>query len=810
MQRKMLVAIGASGVVSVALAVVVNVATDTAPRWIVAIRPWAWVLVIALGLAAIVLAAWQRRLDAPKSPAGSSSQPGCGGPREIPRDISEFTGRDNELARLNALARKGGIAAIAGKPGVGKSALVVHAAHLLSERYPDGQIFLDLQGMGGTPLPVQAGMLHVIRSFTDVPVVGDDDERLAVRYRSVLSAKRAILILDDAENEAQVRSLLPPNDGCLVLITSRKVMAALTEAPPPLILSTLDEEDALAMLSAICGKSRIEAEPEASRTLIQQCGALPLALRIVAARLRVRPHWSVAALVTRLSDERRRLDELKVADLEVRACIALSYTDLPESCAKPFRRLSAIPGRDFGPETAGAATGSASAAAQVVLEQLADFQLLEAQSATRYRYHDLIRLFAAERFRDEESVTEQKAVLRRILTAYTVQLDAAADAMNVSSLVGARALPQAPAGNWPVAIPFRNWEVEASRWLQLERVNLIAAIYAAEKFDSVITWKLAQALLPYLENRSSSAELHAVLKVAERAASRLDDPDPAMAVLYYRGRVARLSGKPTEAIGALRDSAQYFLAAGKNAEASEILLTLGQTYRENRLPGDGADALATAFQIRFASHDRAGAAGVLIEIAVIVKEQGRYEDAAHILQFAISLITEDPGTAQSQVRLAWAHENLGATLKHLSRADEAAIHHRASLAVFTELGHLRGQAYAVRNLGDLALRAGALQEAREKYTRSLLLFNELGDRRGGAQALAHLGMVQLRTGQWLRGVGALTQAAFLARRAQSLKTLLRQLRSANPKENPEAPEASDDPQLTRLIQLIESARKIDP
>ena len=130
--------------------------------------------------------------------------------------------------------------------------------------------------------------------------------------------------------------------------------------------------------------------------------------------------------------------------------------------------------------------------------------------------------------------------------------------------------------------------------------------------------------------------------------------------------------------------------------------------------------------------------------------------------------------------------------------------------MFTELGHLRGQAYAVRNLGDLALRAGALQEAREKYTRSLLLFNELGDRRGGAQALAHLGMVQLRTGQWLRGVGALTQAAFLARRAQSLKTLLRQLRSANPKENPEAPEASDDPQLTRLIQLIESARKIDP
>jgi tetratricopeptide (TPR) repeat protein len=382
--------------------------------------------------------------------------------------------------------------------------------------------------------------------------------------------------------------------------------------------------------------------------------------------------------------------------------------------------------------------------------------------------------------------------------------------MSVSSLVGARALPQATVGNWPVAIPFRNWEADASRWLQLERVNLIAAFYAAEKFDSIIALKLAQALLPYLENRSSRAELNAVLKAAERAASRLDNAEAAMAVLYYRGRVARLSGNPAEAIGALRDSAQYFLAAGKNAEASEILLTLGQTYRENRHLSDAAEALATAFQIRLAGHDRAGAAGVLIEIAVIVKEHGRYEDAAHILQFAISLITEDPATAQSEVRLAWAHENLGATLKHLGRADEAAIHHRASLAVFTRFGHLRGQAYAMRNLGDLALQAGALREAGEKYTRSLLLFSELGDRRGRAQALAHLGMVQLRTGHWLRAASALTHAAFLARRSGNLKILLRQLRSANPQETPGTQEPNDDPQLTRLVHLVESARKIDP
>ena len=508
-------------------------------------------------------------------------------------------------------------------------------------------------------------------------------------------------------------------------------------------------------------------------------------------------------LVGRLRDERRRLDELHVDDLEVRACIALSYTDLAPEQAATFRWLSVIPGRDFSPEIAGAAADLPPETCRRVLDDLADVQLVEQQNAHRYRFHDLIRLFARERGEDEESSAERGAALRRVLTRHGVQLDVAAEKMNVASSVDARALNSGSVRDAAVEVPFSAEESEAARWLQMERGNLLAALFTASQFDDGSAWWLARSMLIFLENRSSLGELGAVLAVAERSAQRLGGSDHIMAARYFRGRVERLSGRPKAAAADLRASAQYFSGHGRHGEASEIYLALGQVSRENGWLDEAANALATAFRLRVGNDDQPGAAGVLIEAAVLLKEYNQLDAAARVLESAVALLGPDSGLGHSQVRLAWAQENLGAILKRLGRTNEAILQHEASLAAFTDLGHVRGQAYATRNLGDLALVRGDLPEANRRYTRSLRLFRAVGDRRGEAQSLAHLALIAFRSGHWWHASRTLVQAVIAARRAHGAWLILRQLRRSSQQRGQATAGPTNAAALIQLVELVD-------
>jgi NB-ARC domain len=429
-----------AGLVPVGLAVAINVATGgRLPRPLAPYGAWAWPAVGILAMASAGLTAWQllqgTRKGGPEgddSAAGSyvdqagatiagrdlyqyqiGSHVSMGGevidkvvtidaargdvrvtaksnqtiPAQLPLDIADFTGREDELSALRRyVTRQAGsssaavpILTIKGKPGIGKSALAIHFAHELRPQFPDAQLFASLRGTD--PEPKRIAAIAVLGQFLRALGVQDAEipaalEDASARYRSELAGRRAVVVLDNAADEAQVRPLLPGSPGCVVLITSRGQLAALAGGAS-LTVDVLPEDDAIALLARLGGEDRIAADPADAIAVVRHCGYLPLALRIAGAKLGTRPAWTSAELAVRLADERRRLEELRVGDLAVRASFALSYQSLAPVQARVFRLLGLLDGPDMAPATVAALAETTLREAEGLLESLLDAHLLQ-------------------------------------------------------------------------------------------------------------------------------------------------------------------------------------------------------------------------------------------------------------------------------------------------------------------------------------------------------------------------------------------------------------------------------------------------
>lgn len=338
----------------------------------------------------------------------------------LPADIEDFTGRRTEVDKLLAelagtagLRRAVVISALAGKPGVGKSALAIHVAHRLRDRYPDAQLYVNLRGAESErldPYTALGGLLE------DLGLTGDtipaDIGRRSTMYRAQLAQRRALVVLDNACDEAQVRALMPGDSACAVIVTSRAPLGGL-EGVRLHALDVLDDAAAIELLGKIAGPKRVRAELEQAKQIVGMCGGLPLAIRIAAGLLAERPSWTLSKLAARLSDERQRLQELRLGDLEVRASFALSYDELDDDARRVFRRLSGLSGSDFGPGVAAALDDSDNSVAERVLERLADAQMLETSTEDRYHFHDLIALFARERANAEDRADDRALATSR-------------------------------------------------------------------------------------------------------------------------------------------------------------------------------------------------------------------------------------------------------------------------------------------------------------------------------------------------------------------------------------------------------------
>jgi len=417
-------------------------------------------------------------------------------PAQLPAVIADFVGRQRDLVRLRTqLSRTDDetvrVIAIVGKPGIGKTTLVVKVAQQLRSVFPDAQLQLNLRGTQALPLqPLEA--LIALLAAMDVPEkdVRRDLEDAAATYRSVLAGKRALIVLDDARDERQVRPLLPGSPNCAVLITSRSPLEGLAEAVVH-TLGLLTEGEALDLLAGLAGPDRVAADPTSAAEIVKYCGFLPLAVRIAGARLRKRSTWTVTTLAERLSDERRRLEELQAGDLAIRASFALSYRGLIPEDRRTFRRLGLLNVPTVTTDLAGAVVGRSQQRAAAALERLTDAQLLEPDQAGRYRFHDLLRLFALERAEAEEHPWARRWSRRRAYRWYLVAARQAERRMH-SSQPGTGHL-----GRRDALLASR---AHAQTWMAIERSNLVAV--AAQAAADPLTRRLSRRLATVLDRTS--------------------------------------------------------------------------------------------------------------------------------------------------------------------------------------------------------------------------------------------------------------------------------------------------------------------
>ncbi|MBR7837295.1 tetratricopeptide repeat protein [Actinospica durhamensis] len=665
------------------------------------------------------------------SPVRPAASPAAPGPtRQLPADTRLFTGRREELAEVLAIARGGGptgasetvvISAISGMAGIGKSALAVHLGHRLSPEFPDGALFVDLRGhtAGLEPLPPEVALEQLLRSL-GVParqITGDLAARAAL-FRSRIAGTRTLIVLDNAAGAEQVRPLLPGSAGCLVLITSRRQLISLDDAHS-LTLDALPDADAVALLRNAAGPGRVAADDPAAGELAGLCGRLPLGIRIAAAHLRHRPLLGVADLVEELRQEGRRLDRLRDDDRDLTAVFESSYTRLPEPERHLLRCLGLATVSDFDAYAAAALASLDLRTAERLLRSLADHNLLTEHRLGRYRFHDLVRIYAAQRARAHCGEEEALAIVTRHLswTLYAV-----ATFIMVLTPGRVRPLDLEPDPAWE--FPPVDSHAAALAWFDAEHSNLVTAVHhAADLGLDEIAWQSAFKLFNYVILCSS---LEDVLELQQRG---LDS--------------ARRCGD----------------AHGQSA----LLNTIAIAHAERGTYQDAARSLEQALVIRRALGNRSGEAACLSNLGSVYLGLRDYEKSADALRQAVEIAKE----TDSASTLAMAYNSLARVLLEMSELTEARAAYQAAAESHELRGDAIGLAYSLDGLASVDSRRGELDAALDLRGRAAALLREQNDLRRLAPVLDNLAADEDHKG--------LTDAALAHRReAEAIRTGLKE------------------------------------
>jgi tetratricopeptide (TPR) repeat protein/transcriptional regulator with XRE-family HTH domain len=681
-------------------------------------------------------------------------------PRQLPAPPQMFTGRAAELVGLAELhdASTVVITAIDGMAGVGKTALAVQAAHQMADRYPDGQLFIDLHGYTSGVAPVEPGeaLDRMLRSL-GVPaerIPAGLDER-AGSYRSRLADQRVMIVLDNAATEAQVTPLLPGGPGCVVLVTSRRRLAGLDHTHT-LSLDTLPPVDAVALFRRSVSESRLTGQPpDLVAQLVELCGRLPLAIRIAAARLRSHPAWDLAHLVRRLRDEQHRLVELEAGQRTVTAALDLSYQDLSAGMQRAYRLLGLHPGTDIEPYAAAALLDYTLPETGRLLEQLLEAHLLQEPVPGRYRFHDLTRAHAAHTAARDETGDGGRTALDRLLDYYR---HTAAVAMDAAYAYERERRPQVPLAATP--IPVLSGPEVALSWLDGELPNLLnAARYAIAHDRPAHLLHLSTILRRHLHTRG---HLHDALTLHEQALTIARDAGHQAAeleALTRLGDIHRLQGRHKRATEHYQQAVR--LARVSDNRTGELHALVGLGWVRWIL---GRYELATehyqqALRLARATGDRPGELDALTGLGHVRLRQGRYGQANDDYQLVLRL------ARATGDRLAELDALVGLGHVHLrqGRYEQATDHYQQALRLARVAGQRPGELYALAGLGRVHLRQGRYEQATDQYQQVLRLARVAGHRPGELSALAGLGIAQLRQGRYGPATDHLQQLLYLAR-----------------------------------------------
>jgi len=692
-------------------------------------------------------------------------------PRQLPAEAAHFIGRARELRTLSELLDQaqpsGGavvISAIGGTAGVGKTALAVHWAHHIADRFPDGHLYVNLRGYDEhEPLPSTDALAGFLRALgvdgRDVPP--DEAERSAL-YRSLLSDRRMLIVLDNARGAHQVRPLLPGTVGCVTLVTSRGSLTGLVarDGAVRMELAALALDEATTLLERLLGpRAAVEQGVDA---LAERCCRLPLALRLAAELAAARPATPLPVLVDELADLQHRLDALDADGDDgaaIRGVLSWSYRGLDAGTARAFRLIGLHPGADFDVPAAAGLIGTTREDAERLVDRLTRAHLLQpaGPDATRHGMHDLLRAYARERAAAEDTEHERQAALTGLLDHY---LHTAAAAMNVLYPTESSRRPTlaAPAGTLvlaPVA------ELSTARaWLDAERANLIAvAAFAADHGRPGHTTALASTVDRYLSFGHHLAEASAIHGHALRAARLGGGPSAEATALSHLGFVAWMRNRYQQAADLQRQALALFEAAGDRAGQARVLhrLALAERALGNLCPAEVHSV--RVLRISREDGDRLGQARALQSLGITALDAGRTAAAAHYLSRSM-IFFDELGDRLGQSVTA---RELGVVELSAGRLEPAvALFHR-SLALCQETNNPAGQAGTLSRLGEAFLRRGRHAEAVEHQQRALALYRKVKDHYGEAETLIRLAAAQLDAGHAQDAMANLNLALRLAR-----------------------------------------------
>jgi DNA-binding SARP family transcriptional activator/Tfp pilus assembly protein PilF len=674
-------------------------------------------------------------------------------PTQLPPDVPGFTGREGELDELDALPAAPGqegtavvISAVSGTAGVGKTALAVHWAHRTAGRFPDGQLYVDLRGYDPDqpmlPGDALAGFLRALGvAGADIPY--DIAERTA-RYRTLLATRRMLVLLDNASSVEQVRPLLPSSPTCLALVTSRDSLVGLVarHGARRIDVNLLPVDDAVALLRALIGP-RVEAEPDATVALAEQCARLPLALRVAAELAATRRTATLTGLVDELADQQRRIRLLDAGGdhrTAIRAVFSWSYQHLPAEAARAFRLLGLHPGPDFDAYATAALTRSDTEHSRQVLDLLARAHLIEATGPGRFSMHDLLRAYAIDLATTDDAEQDRRSALTRLFDQLRTT---AASAVEIMIPADWRNRPDTPPAEVP-GPPLAD-TAAALAWLDTNRATIVAACaWAATHGWPHDAVRLAYAISRYLYSRSHHVDEVVVHTHTRRSAQDTGDQAAEAHALTSLAGIHWRQGRLKQAIDHNEQAVTLFRQSGDRVGEARALANLGIIQIQHGWYARAADNCRLALALFRETGNRIGEGFTLLNLGFVHWRQHRYPQATKQFRRALVIFRETGGT----IGEACALSNLGLVDLSQGRDAEAEKHHGQALAILREIGDRNGEALTLSHLGRVYCRQGRLAEAAEHHRLALSKLREISDRTAETMALNALGETLHTAGQF--------------------------------------------------------------
>ncbi|MGW5053947.1 ATP-binding protein [Actinokineospora sp. NPDC004072] len=659
---------------------------------------------------------------------GDGGIPRCA---QLPAAAATFVGRREQLSQLSqALAepQQSGaprVVAIDGPPGMGKTALALRLAHHVKDRFPDGQLYVNLRGYSQEGIPARPAIVledFLVSLGVQAGRIPTNVDQRAAFYRSLLDGRQVLVVLDNARDLQQINPLLPAADSCGVIITSRTRITGLEIAEAQRsTLGPMSDDESISLLRGIIG-TRDGDRPGVIGTLAERCGHMPLALRIAAELVAMHPHHAVHDLVSELGDEQDRLEALATGDThQIRTVFSWSYRDLDDATRRLFRLLGMHQGPDISIDGAAALTGLRPSVARRLLDRLVSMHLVEGVAGVRYQMHDLLRVYATERAVAEEPPEDLRVAVQRLVDFY---LHASYHANGI--LAPQRPNPELPAPRFDLALPQFTEYDEALTWCEQELANLVGATrLALDIGEYEAAWKLPVGLWNFLYLRKRWSSWIACHQMGLEAARECED---------------------------------------RFGEAW-VLNNLAMAFRELRRFDEARNALDRALEVRRGVGDRIGEAWTLTSLGFLESDEGHYEEAAHRFQQALGLrssLTETDRDRVSEVgnlhgqSIALAY--LGVVLSELRRYDEAHDCLQQALAIARHIDDRHGESYTLIKVSDTYRKQRSIPAALNASVEALRIRREIGDRWGEAEVLHHQGHILLDDGQTVRTARAWVKA----------------------------------------------------